>query len=177
MRSELAVGVAAMLDTVNRDELMSVINHQQNSVVTDAKTIAFGTGELFDIGTPGLASEQADTLKDQLTMGFWNRAEVFFNPPIIHDLVHGLDELLPFEAGEELVVRNGAATGPDGLLEGFRVGQIFNEMDQLSVIDQRENDRGWPSPLIDEKSLWLQECSHGSCESSMRCYECQRGGC
>ena len=56
-RSELVVGVAAMPDTVNRDELMSVINHQQNSVVTNAKTIAFGTGELFDIGTPGLASE------------------------------------------------------------------------------------------------------------------------
>ena len=164
-----------MTNTMDRNDLASVVNSQQDAVVAHAEPVGISTCQLFDVGTPRFAGQQANALKDQLPKRFWDRAEIFFDPPIVADLVHGLDELFPFEAGEELVVRNGAAAGTNGLFERFRIGQILNEMDQFSVIDQREDDRSGSSPLIDEKSLWFQERSHGNCESSMRCCECQRG--
>ena len=173
MRSKLAVGFAAMTDAIDRNHFTSVVDGQQDTVVAHPKAVGIRACQFFDVGTPRFAGQQGDPLQDELTEGLRNRTEVLLNPLVVHELVHGLDQMVALQAGEELVVRNRAATGANSLFERFRVGQVFNEVDQFSVIDQREHDGGWPSPLVDEEPLWLYKSPHGSCESSMRCFECQ----
>ena len=129
-----------MQDAMDRHDLAAVINGQEDAIVPNAQAVPLRAAEFFDLGTARLQRQQRKALEDEQAKRLGDRPQIAFDPPIVDEVVHELDQAVSLEAEEEFFVGNRAAACADGSFERFRISQVFNEMDQLPVIDQRQHD-------------------------------------
>ena len=65
-----------------------------------------------------------------------------------------------FKASQQLLGRNRGAVGADGLFQEPRIIALFQQVNQVPVLDQRQHDRlGFP-PLVDEHMVRFQHSVH-----------------
>ena len=161
----LSVGFSAVEDAIDGDGFSVIIDRQQHAIIPHAHTIAITSGKFLNLRTTRLDGQQLNPLEDQAPDRMGKRPQIFFNATIVEEIVHRLEEPLALQSTEKLPMRNGAAAGTDGLLEELCIGDIFNEMYQLSVVHQGEHDRrGFPA-LVDQELIGCDLDSH--CDASV----------
>ena len=132
--SRLPVGLPAMEDAVDREQLAGIVNCEEHSVVTDSQAIAVDSAKLFDLRSARLQCQQFDALEDQPALSFGQRAQIPLDARVVGQTIHGLNELVGFQLVQQCSVGQGAAAGPNSPLEGFRIGQIFNQVHEFAVV-------------------------------------------
>ena len=102
------------------------------------------------------------TMKDDdAARDHWDTAQVLFDAPIVGKGMRRLDEMVSLQPFKEFFVRQGTGTCANGLLEPPGVFLIFNQAQQVLVVDERQHDRLWLSVRINDKLSGFNGNRHG----------------
>lgn len=156
----LAVGFAAMPDAVDGDDLSAVIDGEQNPIIADAQPIAVHAGELFNLRASRFCRKLLSVLEDETALWSRDATEVLFDPPVVGEGVHGLEQALSLQALDEVGMGDEAAARSNRLSQDTRIVLVLSTAQEPLVVDKRQDDRSRLPLGVDNELLRLDFRAH-----------------
>ncbi len=151
MKRRLSISFAAMQDAVDRHTLGAVIDCEQHAIVADAEAVTIVAGQLLNLRIARVEGKLLDTVENQAEMLSGNPTHILFDAPIMHELVHELNQSLLLQALQQGSVGNGAAARLHSAPQCSGVCLVLCQPNQTAVVcDRQDNGLGLAASVDDD---------------------------
>ena len=149
-----------MTDPVDRDTLHTIVDREQDAVLTDPQSIALAVSEFLNLGVTRCDRQPLNSFEQEAPVGLRDRAQVLLDAPVVGERVHALEKPLPLQALDERGVGDRATTRVDGSFELEGVFPVLGKTEELSVGWQRQDHRLRPAMPINKEMIRLHANRH-----------------
>ncbi len=151
----LAVGLASMSDLVNTDDLVGVVDHKKDPIISNTKTISVQSGEFFDVMSARINDQRIKSFDNFGSNSFGNRSKTFGNARIDRKLIQQLKDALIFKLTSKKSVRDHFFARSYRMFKIQSVLKIIKMIHDLAVFCQRQKDSFCSSFVVNNELVRL----------------------